>query len=203
MRAACRPFSSLAGSEAPGFVTTTQPRRKPARSCAPTCPLHAVRCYQPDRALRFRLVNTARAALARIVGQRPNLLQPGVERSAAPGPMTAQKHFQKPQRGRPACELTHQIKNFLAKWLTNSLDLLHLLWHTRPQPTRPEDLQGFNGRVVTCHGHGSSAPVRPKRRWLYVAFARTRSRIYFSAEIVWASAAWTTRRGVLSVGGVG
>jgi hypothetical protein len=34
-----------------------------------------------------------------------------------------------------------------------------------PQPTRPEDLRGFNGRVVTCHGHGSSAPVRSKRRW--------------------------------------
>src|SRR3954452_22339188 len=35
-------------------------------------------------------------------------------------------------------------------WLTNSLDHSHHFWHTRPQPTRPEDSRGFNGRVVTC-----------------------------------------------------
>jgi hypothetical protein len=78
-------------------------------------------------------------------------------------PSAPKKHFPKAPTGRPARE-PHTIKNFLANWLTNSLDRARHFWHTRPQPTRPEDLQGFNGRVVTCHGHGSSAPVRSKRR---------------------------------------
>ena len=57
------------------------------------------------------------------------------------------------QRSKPCKGDLHSLEpleKLFREWLTNSLDRARLFWHTRPQPTRPEDSRGFNGRVVTC-----------------------------------------------------